>query len=228
MNRVTLVNTSLLVAFVGLVFLSEVRHQFNGADQQEKIASFWKDQVGQEQLKRLVLASQFAEFKQEVAGFIPDANELDGSDQDFHLRNLASVIPQKNVSGLQLIESPQNLLNAGKDQIKQRDFGQGIQLLNRLLQNHPDSLYTVEAQYLLVEAYHQQGNTVAVVKWTEKMVELFPENPLTGYALLKVGQVYEADGRYENAIDVYRTIVSAYKDKGLLQRAQSAVKQLGL
>ena len=67
-----------------------------------------------------------------------------------------------------------------------------------------------------------------MIQWVDKMVELFPENRLTGYAMLKVGGVYEVDGRHEDAIRVYKTIIAVYKDKKLLSQAQKSVKGLEL
>ena len=219
--------TSIVMAFASLLFLGEVRRQVNGSEQYERVANFWKDQVGREQIKRLLLVGQFAEFKQEVAYLLPESKEIEKT-QNMQLRGLASVLPMKRADKIYLRESADTLIKSGKALIKQRDYAQGVKLLQRLLDHHPDSLHVIEAHYLIIEAYHQQGNHASVLKWTEKMVEIFPENLLTGYALLKAGQVYERDGRYSDAIDVYRTVVSAYSDKGLVTRAQKAVKKLDL
>ncbi len=227
MNRSILAYTSVVMAFISLLFLSEVRRQINGSEQYEHVANFWKDQVGHEQIKRMVLRGQFAEFKQEVAYLLPETKEIE-KNQNVQLRGLASVLPVQRADKVYLRESADTLMKTGKALIKKRDFAQGVQLLQRLLDNHPDSLHVIEAHYLIIEAYYQQGNHASVLKWTEKMVEIFPENILTGYALLKAGQVYERDGRFRDAIDVYRTVVSAYSDKGLVVRAQKAVKKLDL
>lgn len=227
MNKTALVSTSVFMALVALFFLGESHRQISGSENYEKIANFWKQQVGNEQLKRLVLASHFAQFKQEVAIHLP--GYLDGSGaESAPLRSLASVIPRHHTSDIDLNESAEQMLAQGKAAIKKRDYGKGIQILKKLMISHPDSLHQVEAHYLLVEAYHQQDNYGLVLQWTEKMVELYPENPLTGYALLKAGLAYERDGRFENAMDVYRTVVSAYSEKGLIERAQKAAKQLEL
>ena len=219
--------TSIVMAFLSLLFLGEVHRHVNGSEQYEKVANFWKDQVGHEQIKRMVLLGQFAEFKQEVAYLLPESKEIEKS-QNLQLRSLASVLPVQRAEKVYMRESADTLMKSGKALIKKRGFAQGVQLLQRLLDNHPDSLHVIEAHYLIIEAYHQQGNHASVLKWTEKMVEIFPENLLTGYALLKAGQVYERDGRFSDAIDVYRTVVSVYSDKGLVTRAQKAVKKLDL
>lgn len=227
MNWSVLACTSVFMAFSSLLFLGEVHRQVNGAEQYEDVANFWKKQVGHEQIRRMVLRGQFAEFKQEVAYLLPDLKEIEKT-ENVKLRDLASVLPAQRTDRIYFRESAETLIKSGKALIKKREFAKGVQLLQRLLDNHPDSLHIIEAHYLIVEAYNQQGNHASVLKWTEKMVEIFPENLLTGYALLKAGKAYERDGRFSDAIDIYRTVVSAYSDKGLVKRAQKAVEKLDL
>ncbi len=229
MNKTALTFTSLIVTFVGLIFLAEVRGTLNGSKEYKDLADFWKGKVAREQLKKLIVMGQFADFKQDVALLIPDEIQKRKVEEEKQkLRNLASVIPHEGTHELTLGRSAQKLLEKGKEQVKKRDFKEGIKTLTQLVNKFPDSHHLVEAHYLIVEAFSQQEQTINVITWVDKMVELYPENRLTGYAMLKVAGIYEMDGRPEDAIRIYRTIVAVYDDSKLISQAQVAVRELEL
>ncbi len=229
MNRLSVLLTSMVMTFVCLVFLSEVRGTLNGAKENEELAAFWKSQVAREQLKKLIALGRVAEFKQDVALLIPDQIKNEKNEmQKQKLRDLASVIPHEKSVEIELSLSPEKLLEEGKVLIKKREYKNGVTILKKLINTFPDSYHVVEAHYLIIEGFFNQENNVQVIDWVEKMIELFPENRLTGYALLKVGGLYEIDGRKEDAIKIYKIIVSVYKDPNLIQKAQNAVGQLKL
>lgn len=229
MNKTALALSSLVMTFVGLLFLSEVRGTLNGAKEYQNLADFWKSKVAREQLKKLIVQGQFADFKQDVALLIP--NQLQKTkvkEEKQKLRDLASVIPHETDADISLKLSADKLLKRGKDRVKKREYKDGIKILTSLINLYPDSHHLVEAHYLIIEAYSQQEQTAMVITWVDKMVELYPENRLTGYALLKVGGIYEMDGRPEDAVRIYKTIVAVYDDKKLISQAQVAVSELEL
>lgn len=229
MNKTTVTLTSLFMTFIGLLFLAEVRGTLNGAKENKELADFWKSKVAREQLKKLIAQGQFADFKQDVALLIPQQIKMKKTEEEKQrLRDLASVIPHEGTQEILLGHSAKKLLNQGKEKVKTREYKEGINLLTKLIDKFPDSLHVVEAHYLIIEAYFQQEKNLEVIHWVDKMVELFPENRLTGYALLRVGGIYELDGRPEDAIRIYKTIVAVYDDKKLISQAQVAVSGLEL
>ena len=229
MNKTAVIFTSLVMTFVGLLFLAEVRGTINGAKENQELAEFWKSKVGREQLKKLIAMGQFADFKQDVALLLPDQirkQKVDAEKQK--LRDLASVIPHEGTQEITLGYSASEMLEKGKGLVKKREYQPGIDELKSLIDKFPDSVHIVEAHYLIIEAYSHQDKNAAVIEWVDKMVELFPENRLTGFALLKVGGLYELDGRHQDAVKIYKTIVSVYEDKGLVKQAKAAVSELEL
>lgn len=229
MNKTALMISSMIMTFVCLLFLSEVRRTLNGAKEYKELAEFWKEKVAREQLKKLLVKGQFADFKQDVALLIPEHIKQKKLDEEKQmLRNLASVIPHEGTHEITLGHSANKMLEEGKAFVVKREYDKGIDILKKLIDKFPDSLNIVEAHYLIMEAYFQQEKNANVIDWVDKMVELFPDNRLTGYALLKVGSLYELDGRTEDAVRIYKTIVSVYEDKNLVSQAQKAVSVLEL
>lgn len=229
MNRTASVLTSLTLTFVALLFLAQVKDTLNGVAEYKQRADFWRSKVAREQLKKLIVKGQFADFKQDIALLLPDQiKSRKAENEKQKLRDLASVIPQEKNMEINLSISAAKMLDKGKTFVKKREYKEGITILKALIDKFPDSLHLVEAHYLIVEAYAQQEKNLNVLTWVDKMVELYPSNRLTGYALLKAGNLYEIDGRPEDAIRIYKTIVAVYTDKSLLAKARGAVDQLEL
>lgn len=217
------------MTFLGLLFLAEVRGKLNTSKEHKELAEFWKSKVAREQLKKLIVMGKFADFKQDVALVIPEyIKEHNVEEEKQKLRSLASIIPHEGSHEITLGYSAEKLLSLGKTSIKKREFETGIKTLEKLIKKYPDSYHIIEAHYLIVEAYSQQDKNPFVIKWVDKMVELFPESRLTGYGLLKLGGLYELDGRHEDAIKIYKTIVAVYRDPKLVAQAQVAVSELEL
>ena len=229
MNQRSVIFSCILMTFMGLLFLAEVRGKLNTAKEHKELAEFWKKRVAREQLKKLLVMGQFADFKQEVALLIPGVVEQKkAADEKQRLRDLASVIPHERTHEISLGFSAEKMLSMGKEKVVKREYNDGIQILQKLIDKYPDSHHVIEAHYLITEAFSRQEKNSEVILWVDKMIELFPENALTGFALLKVGGVYELDGRHEDAIKVYKTIINVYKDPKLLAQAKGAVKELEL
>jgi TolA-binding protein len=229
MNTRIIAATCLIMTFSGLLFLSEVRGRLNGAKEHQELAEFWKSRIAREQLKKLIVMGQFADFKQDVALLIPEhVNKEKNDERKNQLRQLASIIPHEKNHEITLGYSAEKFLKQGKDFIKAKEYLAGLVPLKKLINKFPDSHHVIEAHYLIVEAYSKKNSSKEVIEWVDKMVELFPADRLTGFALLKVGELYEKDGRSEDAIKIYKTIVSTYQDKVLTEQAKSAVSQLEL
>ena len=229
MNRTALIVSSIVMSFAALLFLSEARKELNGSKETQEVADFWKSRVAREQLRKLIVKGQFADFKQDTALLLPSQIQKVKADQEKQrLRNLASVIPHEGSQTIVLGVAAQSRLKSGKARGVKHEYRKGVDDLKKLIEKFPDSVHVVEAHYLIIESYAQMEKNMNLVMWVEKMVELFPDNRMTGYALLKIGSLYELEGRHDDAIRIYRTIVSAYDDNSLIEKAQKAVKSLDL
>lgn len=218
-----------IMTLVGLIFLGEVRGRLSGVREQRVLAKFWKKRVAQEQLNKMVLIGKFADFKQEVALLIPEAHKKKKKENNEKqkLRDLASVIPHERLP-ISLGTSADRLMREGKEAVMKKEFKVGVKNLEQLIADYPDSHHNVEAYYLIAEAYAQLDKEEQVVRWAEAMIDIFPENRMTGFAMLKLGRIYERESRYEDALKVYKTILFVYDDPTLKARAEKSVKELEL
>ncbi len=178
------------------------------------------------ELKSQLVASELAEYQQSVATLIPSAMRSQSEQAAFPLRQLASVAAQ-GFSVLQ-IERASGVFENAKAAFRDKDFNRSSQMLNQLVENYPASEHLPEAEFLLAEGRFQLGDYAASVRTIETMVRVFPENELTGYALMRLGKIFEKQNRIEDAGDIYRAVLANFKQPALLQQADASLKAVEL
>lgn len=167
------------------------------------------------------------ESRELVAQVLPES--LKGRPQDsttYQLRNLASVT--NSTSADLKIERASSLLEQAKDEFRARNFEKSNTRLAKLLKLYPDTLHGPEARFLLVEGFFQAHDYEACIEVVEEMIRLYPESELTGFALLRLGRIYEGRDRIEDAAEIYRSVVSHFSQGELKRQAQIALKAVDL
>lgn len=182
----------------------------------------------QAELRASLTAHELHDFQQHVATLIPGA--VKGSPADpanYPLRRLASVVGTGRTEALQ-IERASGLMEKAKASFREQLFEQAAATLSEIIENYPESQHVSEAHFLLAEAQFQSQEYEASVETIEQMVKLFPESELTGFALLRLGRVFETQDRLEDAADVYRAVLNNFKDERLLNQARLQLKAVAL
>ena len=60
------------------------------------------------------------------------------------------------------------------------------------------------------------------------MVELIPHHELTGFALIRLGRIYEMQNRNEEAVDIYKTVLRSYPQRDVASQAKASLKGVEL
>ena len=68
----------------------------------------------------------------------------------------------------------------------------------------------------------------ANIEVVEEMIRLYPESELTGFALLRLGRIYEGRDRIEDAAEVYRSVVAHFPQGELKRQAEVSLKAVDL
>ena len=93
-----------------------------------------------------------------------------------------------------------------------------------LISKYPSSVHAIESHFLLVEGKFQIHDYEKCVGIVDAMITNYPESELTGFALLRLGKIYEFQDRFEDAVEVYKTVIKTYHDKDLLKQAKIFLK----
>ena len=167
------------------------------------------EQVRREESLRADLAEdRLNDFKGQVAVVLPQQlSQAEGKNQ-YPLRQLASVVTEPSPL---LIERASGLLEKGKEKFRQGEFDESNSAFYHLIVKYPESVHIAEAYFLLAEGQFQSKDYEASIATIEKMISLFPENELTGFALLRLGRIYELQDRLEDASDIYKSVLANFK-----------------
>jgi len=176
--------------------------------------------------RALLLADQLAEYRQHVATLIPDVMKGMKEHEAYPLRQLASV--SSGGGDVIRIERASGIFEKAKAAFRDKDFEKSNQLLASMIARYPDSVHVAEAHFLLAEGQYQLKDFSAATSTIEKMVDLFPENELTGFALLRLGHIYELQDRVEDAGDIYKAVLENFKQPELVKQARTSLKAVAL
>jgi TolA-binding protein len=183
-----------------------------------RVAKLERD-VGQFRLAAELARYELMDWRQHVATLIPSA--LEGARDDgtaFPLRTMASIAAGDVESRLE-IEPATSQFERAKSAFRENRFEVASEGFKALLETFPSTRYGVEARFLLSEAQFQKKDYDGAVDTIEGLVAHFPESEMTGFALLRLGQIFEIQDRREDAAEVYRAVLKTYTNADLIAQS---------
>lgn len=179
----------------------------------------------QAELRAKLVQHQLAEFQTQVATLMPEALKMKAPEGAYPLRQLASVVTDSDSLN---VERASSLFDRAKNKFRDQEFEESNRAFTELIEQYPESVHVVESYFLLAEGQYQARAFDESAATIEKMMTLFPENDLTGFALLRLGRIYEKQDRLEDATDIYRAVLSNFKKPELVHQAEVNLKAVAL
>lgn len=176
-------------------------HRFD----QKKIAEL-KIQLEKEKLQRVLVQNQFYDYQQELAAEIPELESIQKDSKTYQLRSLASV-SQVPLNGFEMSKS---ILEKAKEQFRDGRYDEAAQSFSGLTLKYPTSPQVIEAYFFLGESYFMARKAQECLDVVDKMMNHFPEHELTGFLMLRMGQLLQARGRTDEAHEVFSTVASKF------------------
>ncbi len=215
---------SLTLAFS--YFYTELREFYSPTKGLRAEVHALEHKVQEEKFKQLVLSYEFFDFRDYVATLLPKAIREKGGEEtekSYPLRSLASVV-QKQTNEKLSVEKAKMIFESAKKLFRDQKFEDASKSLTALIKNHPYSAYLPEAMFLLVESHFQLRQYDRCIPWVNQMIEIYPENELTGYAMVRLGKIFEHQDRHEEAMDIYKTIIKSFPQRDLAGVADNALR----
>lgn len=175
---------------------------FFRAEQLEKEVSLLKKEKAK-------ISYQFEDFRQNAALHWPEARKRD-------YRWPASIT----------VDLSSALYEKGRKLFHQKKWDQSLGVFEELMTSFPQSKWIAEAYYYRCETFFQVRDFKSTASCVGEMAELFPENPLTGFQLMRLGQVHEIHGQLEEATEVYRIVAQQFAEPLLTKQANESMKRL--
>lgn len=204
------------------------RYKFSGIEQARARIDELQRDVERERFRAELASHELADYRGHVATLLPGAlRDSKDNETRYRLRDLASVVQAQDGDRLAL-ERATGVFEKAKERFRSGAFEESAELFVRLIENFPESRHVPEAHFLLAESRFQAKEYDLCLATIESMMALFPESELTGFALLRLGKIYEYQDRLEDAVEVYRAVLSSYRDQPLLTQARLSLKAVEL
>lgn len=177
------------------------------ADYQNKAL---KTELAQLKKENQLLGYQFEDFRQNAALHWPEARKKD-------YRWPASVV----------LDLSSSQYEKGRVFFKKGQFNEAVQIFELLIHEFPYSKWITESYYYRCESYFQLRDFKTFSSCASEMVELFPENTLTGFQLLRLAQSHEINGQVPEAYELYRLVENQFKsERVLVNQAEESAQRL--
>ncbi len=228
MKTTVFVSYCLALTTVMTAFYGQARQYFNRPDPYLHRIEKLKESVASEQFKLLMTQAEFEDFRQHVATLLPGVIKQKGpGEKSYQYRNLASVV-EKNTSDAVAGMKAKQLFEEGKRYFRAHQYDRAIDTFTEVIGRHAYSAYVVEAMFLQLEANFQIRHFDECVAIMNKMLDLYPASELTGYAMLRVGKVYEFENRHDQAIQLYQTVLQVFPQRDIAGLANDSLRAVQL
>jgi tetratricopeptide (TPR) repeat protein len=194
---------------------------FNGHQQYEARLESAQSNLQQEKFHNTLLVHQLKDFQQTVAQVLPDNQKLQAQ---FQLKNWASVV--RVPASVDYLDLSGALFEKGKKNFAGQEYDKAIRDFNRLLKEYPLSQHTVEARFFVAESYFLKKDFRESLSQIDEMVSQYPDNDLTGFILLRMGQISEYNSQTEEASEIYKTVLKNFKSEELREQAKKLAKNI--
>jgi TolA-binding protein len=187
---------------------------FSPHKEDQALISKLKVGLEEKDLQLAGLQNQILDLQQEVAMQLPALQGMDLVPGTFELRNLASI-SQRAVQPLELSSA---LHERALAEFKRQDFHSSAQLFSQMATKYPTSPLLVQAYFFRAESLFLNGEHQACLDVIDEMMLQFPQHELTGFIMLRMGQILQARSRTEEALEVYKTISSQFSQNEELKK----------
>lgn len=103
-----------------------------------------------------------------------------------------------------------------KTHFREKKYYKVIELAEKEINRSQNSIVLPEIYFFLNESYFLTQQFEKSIDTIEKMLSLFPEHIMTGYAMIRLAQVSEKTDQSEEAVSVYNIILNHFNDPKLV------------
>ena len=118
------------------------------------------------------------------------------------------------------------LYERAKKNFKSKNYDKAIEEFYKLLNQYPLSLYSIEARFFIAESYFLKKDYRSSIEEIEQMVTQFPHHDLTGFILLRLGQISESNNQVEEASEIYKMVTENFKNEDLRKQAKKMIQNI--
>lgn len=188
-----------------------------------------KKEVEEKKLEVALLQNQIEDLKNSFVASTVSPKSLASEANAFAKLRLESVnMAMRSPASIQPLDLSAQLFARGKESFLSNNFAESSEIFESLVQRYPLSSLQVESHFFLAESYFLKRDFRSALRVIDHMMTNYPENDLTGFIMLRMGQISEAQQKTDEAFQIYQTVKLNYRNPRLLQQAQSLAEAIAV
>lgn len=209
-------------------FFWTAKYHFSGLSEAKQKISELRAEVKQERLKAELAKEEFLEYRQDVATLMPKALTIAGrGKKGYPMRNLAAVLNPSTTDAVRPVII-KTLFERGQELFRQKKYEEANRVFKMFVDKYSYSEHAPDAYFLWLDGSYRLGDYRQCIEISNEMVEQYPGTELTGFALIRLGRIYEIQGRAEDAVDIYKTVLRTFPQRDVASQAKESLKGLDL
>ncbi len=176
-----------------------------------------KEKLEHEEFEKTIMAHRLKDFEKSVAEILP-AEKMASSQKMTLSKNLLSAI--REPASLPPMDLSSVIYESVKVKFKEKKFDLSIDNAKKLIENYPSSSHVIEAYFFMAESYFMKNEIKKCTETIDLMVSQFPDHDLTGFILLRLGQISELNNQREEAREIYSVVEKQFQNSVLKNQAQ--------
>jgi TolA-binding protein len=181
---------------------SSFQNYFSPVTEQAHLISELQRELAVQKIQTASYQREVIDIQQQYALELPALDSLEKNQQNFRLRSIASVVQSPS----QMMDLSPVILERAKSQFRNKEYDLAIGSLNELMSKYPGTPLQAEINFFLAESYFMLGRTEQTLGVVEKMMTQYPQNELTGFIMLRMGQILQKQQRHDEAAEVFRVV----------------------
>jgi len=115
-------------------------------------------------------------------------------------------------------------LSEAKKDFRSDNYTAAAAKFRQVIERYPVSKDIIETHFLLAESLFLSGQIDASMDLVDEMMTRYPDSELTGFIMLRMGQVLEKKNRLDEALEVYQAVFRQFpKSPALLAQIEARV-----
>jgi tol-pal system protein YbgF len=174
-----------------------------------------------EKFNNSILAYQLKDMQLSIARALPERARLA---DNYALKNFEAAV--RTPASDEALDLSPALYERAKKNFKSKNYDKAIEEFYKLLNQYPLSLYSIEARFFIAESYFLKKDYRSSIEEIEQMVTQFPHHDLTGFILLRLGQISESNNQVEEASEIYKMVTENFKNEDLRKQAKKMIQNI--
>lgn len=207
----------------GLIWTySYFTNYFNDGHELRRRITILEEESKNYQFQAALAEYQLKDLQQSTLALLPNSN----TKKNWAFNNFKSAL--RTPSSLPQIDLSSTLFERGKKLFAAQKYEMSIREFEKIKTEFPLSAHLVETYFFIGESYFLQKDFKNAIQTIEDMVTQFPDSELTGFILLRMGQISEYNNQPEVAAEIYQAIQQNFRNKDLIQQAYKMAQKLNL